>query len=132
MSEVRLKIKILTVTPGVWCAIQEGKGSAGKPVDLRKPEGGDVEWVVTLSLKNGKPTGSYAQKDSKGAFIYILWGTNAGQAGTCVSRRAKVYLPPELEADALYEVEFEGRDKSGLPACASVKPIEGWKQSGTF
>ena len=128
MSEVSFRIKFRNVTPGVWGAVQEGKGSAGKPNDLQKLTGGDAEWVVNVALRNGQPSGAFAQKDSKGSFIYILWGTSAGQFGTAVTRRAKVYLPALLEDGATYAVEFEGQDRFGLPACATVKPIVGWTQ----
>ncbi len=132
MMEVEFGIRFLDVMPGVWGAIQRGQGSAGEPIDLKKLTGGEAEWSVSVTLKDGKPTGKFVQKDAKGAFIYILWGTRAGQPMTQIGRRAKVYLPKELEGGARYVAELEGRDKLGFPVCATVHPRSGWKRSGTF
>lgn len=132
MMEVEFGIRFLDVMPGVWGAIQRGQGSAGEPIDLKKLTGGEAEWLVSVTLKDGKPTGKFVQKDAKGAFIYVLWGTQAGQPMTQICRRAKVYLPKELEGGARYVAELEGRDKLGLPVCATVYPRNGWKRSGTF
>lgn len=132
MNEVEFGIRFLDVMPGVWGAIQRGKGSAGEPIDLKELRGGEAVWSVTVTLKDGRPTGKFVQKDAKGAFIYVLWGTSAGQPMTQICRRAKVYLPNELEGGTTYVAEFEGRDKLGLPVCATIHPLNGWKRSGTF
>lgn len=132
MKEAELVIRFLDVMPGVWGAIQLGKGSAGEPTDVKELTGGETEWSVMVTLKDGKPTGKFVQKDAKGAFIYVLWGTPAGQPMTQMCRRAKVYVPNELEGGATYVAELEGRDKLGLPVCATVHLLNGWKRSGTF
>ena len=66
-------------------------------------------------------------------FVYIAIGGQAG-AHSAWSRRAKVdihdipaALLDQALAGAVLEAALPGRAKDGGPACATVRPIEGWK-----
>lgn len=130
---VTITCRIIVRNPvsGAWGAIQEGHGSAGRPFALIQGLSGTTAWDVPVTLKGGKPGGAFVQKDSKGPFVYILWGTSAGQANTCVTRRAKVYLPPDLAEQSEpgdWTVQLDGTGKDGGPACATVRPAAPWRQ----
>src|SRR5579863_2573436 len=83
--------------PGVMSAIQVGKGSEGKPITPSRTQGQThvIECQIALTRSaDGKPVpaGDLVQRDSKGLFVYVLWGTSAGEHGSPWTRRAKVYL----------------------------------------
>lgn len=132
-SPLILRITVLNSVAGVWGAIQEGHGSSGRPHGLVKELGERQSWDVPISLKAGKPSGQFLQRDSKGPFVYLLWGTSAGQWGSPYTRRAKIYLPdsPEFPGECeSWEVQVEGRGKDGGPACATLKPAVDWAPTG--
>lgn len=136
-----LPVHIVVSAPvaGVAGAVQQGKGSAGKPVQLRVPEGGELVFEIPLEVASlDGPTavfrGPFVQKDAKGQFVYVCWGRGAGQVGQVFTGRAKVYLNG-LESAAVKEalasgqaarLSFGGSGKNGQPACATVWPQLDW------
>ena len=109
--------------PGIWGAVQRGKAAQASVHDLRKELSSPSEWKLEIPMRNGSPTGDFIQRDSKGKFVYLLWGASAGQH-SCVRRRAKIYFPEPADFPgdhAEWIIEIEGRAKDGLPACATVK-----------
>lgn len=130
--EVSLRIVVRDPVPGVWAAIQHGKGSAGRPHEQVREPIGDLAWTFAVTLTDGRLRSPFLQKDSKGTFVYVLWGTCAGQPASCVTRRAKVYLPAAdtLATASAWEAEFAGRGRDGGPACASVSLSAPWRPRG--
>ncbi|MBI5707679.1 MAG: hypothetical protein HZC36_11910 [Armatimonadetes bacterium] len=129
-ESISLLIIVHRPVPGVWGALQEGHGSAGRPFALQKSPPERAVWEAQVTLRQGRPAGPFIQKDSKGSFIYLLWGASSGQPGTAIQRRAKVYLPggPDFPGShKIWVIEFEGRGKDGGPACATIKPTSPWR-----
>jgi hypothetical protein len=67
-------------------------------------------------------------------FVYLAIGEQAGQRPSEWNRRAKIdvhTLPVDfLEralAGAVLEARLPGRAKDGGPACATLRPIGGWR-----
>lgn len=126
---VTIRIVVRDPVPGVWAAVQTGHGSAGQPHLLQKHLSDPAEWTLELGLKGAKPSGPFVQKDSKGAFVYLLWGSSAGQLGSGIAGRTKVYLPTEpefAEFGSSWRVEIPGRGRNGQPAFATVTPLVPW------
>lgn len=132
---VNLSIKLTVESPpaGVLVGLQTGKGSDGKPVDVRTTTGGNEIFdlqVTAMVADNGqvKFGGPYIQKDAKGQFFYLRWGRSAGQFGTCIDRRTKIYLgtmTPEVVSKAVtngttVQILIAGTAKDGGPCCATV------------
>ena len=79
--------------------------------------------------------GKFAQGPADARFVYINWGTSAGQFGSCWSRRAKIPLrgitakmiASLLKKPALLlEASIRGTAKDGGPACATVPLLSDW------
>lgn len=127
---VTLRLIVRDPVPGVWGAIQQGSGSAGKVHEVIREDRPELRWEIEVQVKTGKAAGPFIQKVSKGQFVYILWGTCAGQLGTPITRRAKIYLPTGdgfPDASSVWEVILPGRAKDGCPCCATVKPLVDWQ-----
>ena len=126
-------MRLIGPPAGVRVGVQEGKGSAGRAVLVRESTGEDIEFALSVLADPVGPRfgGPFIQKDSKGPFVYMCWGTIAGQAGSCWTRRTKVYL--SSATGAMVEAAFgpgrslratlAGTAKDGGPACASV-PVQ--------
>lgn len=89
------------------------------------------ELPITLQA-DGRMTGPFVRREgSVRRFVYIRIGTSAGDHAAAWSRRAKIDIHdiPRglLVPDALLEVHLPGRGKDGSPACATVRPVIGWR-----
>jgi hypothetical protein len=67
-------------------------------------------------------------------FIYIRIGQLAGDPASCWTRRAKIDIhdiAPDLLREAragrALEIVTPGRAPDGGPACATVRPVHGWR-----
>ena len=130
MPNLKIHFELVDCPADVAFAIQKGKGSAGVPSFPGRTAGGSQKFELELPINSAGTdvNGPFVQKDSKGTFIYILWGHSAGDLASQIQRRAKIYL--NLDAELLNAgtvfARYPGRAKDGLPCCASVKPIEAW------
>lgn len=115
-----LRIILVSPPPGVWFALQEGRGSAGRSVDVKEASSGELSFDLTVGSGPKGFTGPYVQKDGNGQFVYLRIGKLAGQKDSCWERRAKIYLDPTLQ-DGRYFVRIPGTGRDGGPICATVK-----------
>ena len=131
MTGITLRLTIADPVPGMHYSLQDQKSvPVGPVIATDAPLSFDVP--VKLSDDN-KLTGPFVRREGKERrFVYIAIG---GQAGghTTISRRAKIdvhqlgALLDQARAGKVLAVTLPGRDKDGLPACATVKPIEPWR-----
>ncbi len=82
--------------------------------------------------------GPYVHGAPESRFLYISSGQPAGDAASCWSRRAKVWLKgitaDHVEAvlrkkGAVLEAEIEGTGRDGGPVCASTNVLGEWRVS---
>ena len=131
MTGITLRLTIADPVPGMTYSLQDQKSvPVGPVVATDAPLSFDVP--VKLSDDN-RLTGPFVRREGpERRFVYIAIG---GQAGghTTVSRRAKIdvhqlgALLDQARAGNTLAVTLPSRDKDGLPACATVKPIEPWR-----
>ncbi len=137
-TEVPIRVTLVCPPAGVAFAVQKGKGEI---VSVTRSDGGDVSFDVTLDLAgklgDGSPrfTGAFAQGPADGRFVYVTIGDRAGDPNSPWSRRAKIPLTgiswEMVEAvlaspGSVLSARFPGTAKDGCPACASLKPVDGW------
>ncbi|NBW06610.1 MAG: hypothetical protein EBR82_01120 [Caulobacteraceae bacterium] len=131
MTEITLRLTIADPVPGMTYSLQDQKSVPVGPVTATDaPLSFDVP--VKLSDDN-RLTGPFVRREGpERRFVYIAIGAQAG-AHTLVSRRAKIdvhqlgALLDQARAGKTLAVTVPGRDKDGLPACATVKPVEPWR-----
>jgi hypothetical protein len=132
VTEIRLRLTIADPVPGVTYSLQDQKSvPVGRVVATTAPLSFDVP--VKLS-DDGRLTGPFVRREgTQRRFVYIAIGGQAGDH-TPITRRAKIDIhgiTPDLlvqaRAGKMLAVLLPGRDKAGLPACATVKPIEPWR-----
>ena len=128
-----LRLTIADPVAGTAYSLQD---KAGKPVDAKVAGNGPLSFDVAVRLADGpRFLGPYVRSEGpQRRFIYIAIGQQAGEAAASVSRRAKIdihTLDPELlrqaRAGRVLEAVLPGRDAAGLPACATQRPIAGWR-----
>ena len=133
MAEITLRLTIADPVPGVTYSLQDQKSApVGRVVATAEPLSFDVP--VKLS-DDGRLTGPFVRREGpERRFVYIAAGGQAGDSHTAISRRAKIDihgisadLLDQARAGKTLAVSLPGRDKVGLPACATVKPIEPWR-----
>lgn len=139
MPKSLLPLRIILVDPpaGVTFALQRGRDQLEPPV-VATPYAVWFDFDVVVADAAANPPrliGDFAQGPPGARFVYVNSGTMAGQTESCWTRRAKVPLAGIDGAqirDALahpstvLQVRIPGRSRDGGPACASVKPLEGW------
>ena len=129
---VTLRLTIADPVPGVRYSLQKDDAPFEPVTGGEAPLSFDVP--VTLS-DDGRMTGPFVRREGKERrFVYIRIGTSAGDHASVWSRRAKIDIhdiPPALLDQArtgrTLEVVLPGRGKDGTPACATVRPVDGWK-----
>jgi hypothetical protein len=134
MATLILRLTIADPVPGVHYFLQgKDNAAAGMVVAGKTPLSFDIP--VTLSA-DGRLTGPFVRREGKERrFVYIAMQGSASaptdDQGRTISRRAKIDIhdiPAALRKDgATLTVTLPGRDAKGLPACATVRPIEGWR-----
>jgi hypothetical protein len=125
-----LRLTIADPVSGVRYSLQDPKNTA---VGARVATGGPVSFDVPVALRpDGRLSGPFVRRQGPTRrFVYIAIGQPAGDRGSCWTRRAKVDvhdIPAALLASgAVLELVLPGRGKDGSPACATVRPVVGWR-----
>jgi len=134
--ELTLRIVLEKPPGGIDFGLQKGKGSVYEIVQKqRSKSGSDLTFEFTVRATESareEPNflGPYAQGPPTGRFVYINIGTAAGQIDTPWSRRLKVPLRGitwTMAHEGILVTRVPGTGKDGSPACATVKPFDGWK-----
>jgi hypothetical protein len=141
-QQITLRIILERPPAGVDFGLQKGRGSLYETIQKQRSGGKDLRFEFTLGLKGDRKdvhpdfVGSIVQGPPGERFVYIDIGTLAGQHGSSWSRRLKVPLRDitwEMidwvfaNRNAALETSVPGTGKDGGPACATVKPFDGWK-----
>ena len=137
--ELTLRIILEKPTAGVDFGLQKGRGNDYETVQTQRSKGKDLRLECSVRASKGKDLtpnflGPFAQGPVGQRFLYIDIGTYAGQTETCWSRRLKIPLTgitwQMLETGSALETRVAGSGKDGSPACATVKPFQGWRPVG--
>lgn len=126
---VTLRLIIDDPVPGVRYSLQKDD----MPFEPHTAGEGPLVFEVPITLQpDGRMTGPFVRREGPvRRFVYIRIGTSAGDHAAAWSRRAKIDIHdiprPLLAPDALLEVHLPGRGKDGSPACATVRPVIGWR-----
>lgn len=135
MTEVRVRLTIDDPVPGVRYSLQKDD----MPFAPVTAGDGPLSFVLPLTLHDdGRMTGPFVRREGKERrFVYIRIGIAAGDHATTLNRRAKIDvhdIPSALldraRAGVVLEVGLPGRGKDGTPACATVRPVRGWRPVG--
>lgn len=130
---ITLRLRIQDPVPGVTYSLQDKKSA---PVEPLMADAAPIAFDVPVRVAPGpKFLGEFVRSEGpQRRFVYIAIGAQAGQHPSTWSRRVKVDihdLAPALIEAALegkvLEAELPGRDKDGGPACATLRPIGGWR-----
>jgi hypothetical protein len=130
---ITLRMTIDDPVPSVIYSLQDAKN---KPVSPVVATGAPLSFDVPVRIAPGfKLLGEFVRREGpQRRFIYIAIGGQAGDDGSIWSRRAKIdvhEIPPSLLDAALagttLECHLPGRAKDGGPACATVRPLDGWR-----
>jgi hypothetical protein len=132
-ATLTLRLTIADPVPGVRYSLQQDDAPYEPVTAGEAPLSFDVP--VKLS-DDGRMTGPFVRREGKERrFVYIRIGTSAGDHASVWSRRAKIDIhdiPPALldraRAGRTLEVVLPGRGKDGTPACATVRPVQGWRE----
>lgn len=131
-TPITLRLTIADPVPGVRYSLQKDD-APHEPVTATE---GALSFDVPIRLaEDNRMLGPFVRRGGKERrFVYIRIGTSAGDHASEWSRRAKIDIhdiPPALldraRAGAVLEVVLPGKGKDGSPACATVRPLEGWK-----
>ncbi|MBN9318581.1 MAG: hypothetical protein BGN86_13145 [Caulobacterales bacterium 68-7] len=131
-QEITLRLTIGDPFPGVVYSLQDKKSQPVGPVVATEAP---LSFDVPVRLAPGpKFLGEFVRAEGpERRFIYIAIGGQAGDHSVW-SRRAKIdihTIAPDLLDQALAGVVLEavlpGRAKDGGPACATVRPVQGWR-----
>ena len=140
--ELTFRVVLQEPPSGVDFGLQLGRGADYKTVQKQRSRGQDLhfEFSITVISANNKAApdfrGPVVQGPAGRRFVYIDIGTYAGQIDTLWSRRLKIPLigiTPEIierarvDAPMVLEARVPGTGRDGGPACATVKPFDGWK-----
>ncbi len=132
-SAITLRLTIADPVPGVRYSLHDPKSI---PVEPRTAEAGPLVFDVPVRLHpDGRLTGPFVRREGPSRrFVYIAIGTAAGDWGSIWSRRAKIdvhNIPAALLDQArtgrILAVDLPGHDCKGGPACATVRPLDGWR-----
>lgn len=130
---VTLRMTIENPVPGVTYSLQDARSTPVGPVVAA---GTPLSFDVPIRIAPGpRFLGDFVRREgSARRFVYIAIGAQAGDQASAWSRRVKVdihELPAALVNEALagkvLECRLPGRDKDGGPACATVRPLNGWR-----
>lgn len=132
MTEIRVRLTIDDPVPGVRYSLQKDD----MPFEPVTAGDGPLSFDVPITLHDdGRTTGPFVRREGKERrFVYVRIGISAGDHATTLNRRAKIDvhdIPPALldraREGAVLEVGLPGRGRDGTPACATVRPIRGWR-----
>ncbi|MBO9710390.1 MAG: hypothetical protein J7521_19480 [Caulobacter sp.] len=134
MARIDLTLRIILADPpaDVVFSLQDAKG---RPVDPIVADASDLAFNIPITMTSTPegpcPGGGFVRSDSRGRFVYIASGAQAGDAASEWSRRIKIYLNdlPPAEAGQVLTATIAGRDRNGGPACATVPLLSGWRRA---
>jgi hypothetical protein len=111
--------------PGLTCGsytdIHVGLQVRSEPVGLVPADAAAAEWVAEIYTNDGDFRGPAVQGKKGERFVYLTWGTVAGDSFS-MFRRAKLMLS-DLPADAdEVTVDVDLTDERGMPRCARLRP----------
>jgi hypothetical protein len=109
------------------------KGRAGELLDLHPADAASATWTLdcsTAAREDGiDVTGRYVQGRPGERFVYLSWGTVAGDGVFAMFRRAKLMMadvPPAVlaaaERSGILRARLGLTDPKGNPLCARVRP----------
>ncbi|RZJ95911.1 MAG: hypothetical protein EON88_08970 [Brevundimonas sp.] len=134
MAEALITLRLTIDDPvaGVRYSLQEDDATFAPVTAADAPLSFDVPVRLT---DDGRFLGPFVRREGpQRRFVYIRIGQSAGQHGTDLNRRAKIDIhdiPPALLDQArqgrTLEIRLPGRGKDGTPACATVRPLVGWR-----
>lgn len=128
---ITLRLTIADPVAGVRYSLQQDDA----PFEPVTAGDAPLSFDVPVRLADdGRLLGPFVRREGKERrFVYIRIGTSAGDHASEWSRRAKIdihEIPPALldraRSGAVLEVRLPGRGKDGTPACATVRPLDGW------
>jgi hypothetical protein len=138
--ELTLRIILEKPPAGVDFGLQKGRGNNYETVQTQRSKGKDLHFKCRVRVERGKDSapnflGPFAQGPVGERFLYVDIGTYAAQTETCWSRRLKIPLKgitwdlveAAFSDKAALETRVPGTGKDGSPACATVKPFQGWR-----
>ncbi len=126
---VTLRLTIDDPVPGVRYSLQKDD----LPFEPLTAGDGPVSFELPITLHpDGRMTGPFVRREGpQRRFVYIRIGTSAGDCFSPWNRRAKIDIHDIPRAllvpDAVLEVHLPGRGRDGSPACATVRPVTGWR-----
>lgn len=133
-TPITLRMTIADPVAGLHYSLQDKKNV---PVDAVIAGESPLSFDVPIRLSDdGRMLGPFVRTEGPTRrFIYIAIGGQAGGDDRMFSRRAKIDVH-DIPADLLVlarqgkvlEAVLPGRGKDGTPACATVRPIKGWRQ----
>lgn len=131
-TPITLRLTIADPVPGVRYSLQKDDVPHEPVTATEAPLSFDVP--IRLADDN-RMLGPFVRREGKQRrFVYIRIGASAGDHVSEWSRRAKIDIhdiPPALLDQArgrvVLELVLPGKGKDGTPACATVRPLEGWK-----
>ena len=128
-----LRMTIENPVPGVTYSLQDAKSAPVGPVVAAEAP---LSFDVPVRIAPGpRFLGDFVRREGpERRFVYIAIGAQAGDHSSAWSRRVKIDvhdLPIDLLNQALagkvLECRLPGRDKEGGPACATLRPLNGWR-----
>ena len=109
------------LTCGSYANVHVGLQVGREPVGLVPADAAAAEWVAEIRTGDGDFRGPAVQGKKGDRFVYLTWGTVAGDSFS-MFRRAKLMLA-DLPADAdEVTVEVDLTDEHGMPRCARLRP----------
>ncbi|MBJ7447056.1 MAG: hypothetical protein JHC81_05930 [Brevundimonas sp.] len=133
-TPITLRLTIVDPVAGLHYSLQDKKNAPVNPVIAGD---GPLSFDVPVRLSDdARMLGPFVRTEGPTRrFVYIAVGGQAGGEGLVVSRRAKIDvhdIPTDLLALArqgkVLEAVLPGRGKDGKPACATVRPLQPWRQ----
>lgn len=131
-TPITLRLTIADPVAGVRYSLQQDDAPFEPVTAAEAPLSFDVP--IRLSSDN-RVLGPFVRREGPARrFVYIRIGQSAGDPASCWTRRAKIDIhdiPPALldqaRAGRTLEAMLPGKGKDGSPACATVRPIAGWR-----
>lgn len=133
-TPITLRLTIADPVAGLHYSLQDKTNAPVGPVIATTTQ---LSFDVSVRLADdGRMLGPFVRTEGKvRRFIYIAIGGQAGDCATPISRRAKIDVH-DIPADLLslarqghvLEAVLPGRGRDGTPACATVRPLEGWRR----
>jgi hypothetical protein len=133
-TEIRMRLVIDNPVPGVAHSLQDKKS---QPVDAKTSKDGKL-LTFDFAIRIGPGPKFYGEhvrsEGPERRFVYIAIGEQAGQKGSCWSRRMKIDIHKITQAlldkavkGKVLEAKLNGTGKDGTPSCATVSPSQPWR-----